>query len=191
MFHEFAWQTNAQVAEEMEKYQLTWVTQQQVGYYFSKCGHCWQVRNVLCLRVCVYSVFTRVVQPQHAGRLRHFTGSGFTCSSSGFERIQRREGEGRMRGETAPMRLSWRAHRQSCSKVLLDVTQSPARRLQFKRKTAQPDPLTREKGPCPIVKQLQRDLLAVFTEKSGFERVKWCNRTEDDPWLHAWVLSCL
>lgn len=52
-------------------------------------------RCVVSVRVCVYSLFTRVVQPQHVGtRPAALKGSGFTCSSSGFECIPRREGGG-------------------------------------------------------------------------------------------------
>lgn len=135
--------------------------------------HCWQERKVLSVCMCVFTVyFTRVVQPQHVGRAVALILENLD-SPVPHQCLKGSSEGGRQKKATAPMRLSLRAHRQSCFKVLLDVTQSPAIRLQFKRKTAQPDPLTREKWSYPIVKQLKRDSLAALIESVYREEGFW------------------
>lgn len=105
----------------LQKVGKTLVKWQQVGLYFG-----WQVRSLLSVFVCVYTVV-----------LFNRSSSTHLNMKVGLEDLD----------SPVPHQGLNLTLIESCSKVFLDVMQSPAIRSQFKRKTAHPKPLTREKRP--------------------------------------------
>lgn len=123
--------------------------------------HCWQVRCMLC----VFTAYLRDLSSRNmkAQWPQHSEDLDSPVPYQDLNAFNRRRRE--KRGNNCAVHAH-RACRQSFSKVLLDVTQSPARQLRIEKKNSTRWSSDKRKRPYPFVKWLKRDLPAVLIVSS-------------------------